>query len=126
MPWSMPAGRACPPTRPAPMPRRSSTTSSATIRPCTTRGDSWPTRSRSTASGSKPGRPCCWYWLPPQRGAPGHACPGQGLARRHAADALVHLLQAGVDPAALASHFRYRPLPNARVPQFAFSKEPTP
>ncbi|CAB3645800.1 cytochrome P450 [Achromobacter marplatensis] len=62
----------------------------------------------------------------PSSEAPGHACPGQGLARRHAADALVHLLQAGVDAAALASHFRYRPLPNARVPQFAFSKEPTP
>ncbi|CAB3655297.1 Uncharacterised protein [Achromobacter spanius] len=26
----------------------------------------------------------------------------------------------------LASRFRYRPLPNARVPQFAFSKEPNP
>lgn len=59
-------------------------------------------------------------------GAQRHACPGQGLARRHAADALFHLLQAGADAAALASRFRYRPLPNARVPQFAFSKEPTP
>lgn len=59
-------------------------------------------------------------------GAHGHACPGQDPARRHAADALVHVLRAGADPAALASHFRYRPLPNARVPQFAFSKEPNP
>ncbi|HEY9269343.1 MAG TPA: cytochrome, partial [Achromobacter sp.] len=39
---------------------------------------------------------------------------------------LVHVLRAGADPAALASRFRYRPLPNARVPQFAFSKEPNP
>ncbi|MBB1592440.1 cytochrome P450 [Achromobacter sp. UMC46] len=53
-------------------------------------------------------------------GALGHACPGQGLARHHAASALSHLLRAGADPAALAFRFRYRPLPNARVPQFAF------
>lgn len=67
-----------------------------------------------------------WTFGAPGLGAQGHACPGHSLARRHAAGALAHLLQTGVDPAALASHFRYRPLPNARVPQFAFSKEPTP
>lgn len=59
-------------------------------------------------------------------GALGHACPGGELARRHAADALVHLLRAGVDAAALAARFRYRPLPNARVPQFHFSEESNP
>ncbi|WP_454673317.1 cytochrome [Achromobacter pestifer] len=58
-------------------------------------------------------------------GALGHACPGQDLARDHAADALSHLLQADISPAALASDFRYRPLPNARVPLFAFPKEHT-
>lgn len=67
-----------------------------------------------------------WTFGAPGTGAPGHACPGQGLARRHASGALTHMLRAGADPAALASRFRYRPLPNARVPQFAFSKEPTP
>ena len=51
-------------------------------------------------------------------GAHNHACPGGLPARRHAADALVHLLRAGVDPSTLAARFRYRALPNARVPQF--------
>ncbi|WMD17996.1 cytochrome [Achromobacter seleniivolatilans] len=59
-------------------------------------------------------------------GAHGHACPGQTLARSHAADALLHLLHAGTDAHALASHFRYRPLLNARVPQFDFSKDHQP
>lgn len=40
--------------------------------------------------------------------------------------ALVHLLRAGVDDAALGARFRYRPLPNARIPQFDFTEEPTP
>ena len=48
-------------------------------------------------------------------GALGHACPGQDLARRHAAGALSHLLRAG-DAPALAARHRYRPLPNARLP----------
>lgn len=56
-------------------------------------------------------------------GAQRHACPGTALARRHAADALLHLLRAGTDPAALAKRFRYRPLPNARVPQFDFQED---
>lgn len=59
-------------------------------------------------------------------GAQRHACPGAALARSHAADALLHLLRAGVDPAALATRFRYRPLPNARVPQFDFSEDSNP
>ncbi len=59
-------------------------------------------------------------------GAHGHACPGRLPARRHAAGALSHLLRAGIDAAALAARFRYRPLPNARVPQFDFSEEPAP
>ncbi|QQB34989.1 cytochrome [Achromobacter deleyi] len=59
-------------------------------------------------------------------GALGHACPGRDLARRHAAGALVHLLRAGVDGRALAARARYRPLPNARIPQFDFTEEPTP
>ncbi|MGE8689440.1 MAG: cytochrome [Achromobacter sp.] len=58
-------------------------------------------------------------------GALGHACPGAGPARRHAAAALAHLLRAGADAVSLAARFRYRPLPNARVPQFDFSKEPS-
>ena len=49
-------------------------------------------------------------------GALGHACPGQDLARRHAAGALSHLLRAGADAPALAARHRYRPLPNARLP----------
>ena len=49
-------------------------------------------------------------------GALGHACPGQDLARRHAAGALAHLLRAGADAPALAARHRYRPLPNARLP----------
>ncbi|MEN4919786.1 cytochrome [Achromobacter spanius] len=56
-------------------------------------------------------------------GAHRHACPGGLPARRHAADALVHLLRAGVDPVALAARFRYRPLPNARLPRFDLPKE---
>ncbi|MCH1990270.1 cytochrome [Achromobacter xylosoxidans] len=59
-------------------------------------------------------------------GAQSHACPGRDAARRDAAGALVHLLRAGVDGAALAARFRYRPLPNARIPQFDFTEEPTP
>lgn len=59
-------------------------------------------------------------------GALGHACPGAGLARRHAASALSHLLRAGADAPALAARFRYRPLPNARVPQFDFPEDDTP
>lgn len=59
-------------------------------------------------------------------GAQRHACPGAALARRHAADALLHMLRAGVDPAALAMRFRYRPLPNARVPQFGFQEDSNP
>lgn len=59
-------------------------------------------------------------------GAQRHACPGAALARRHAADALLHMLRAGVDPAALAMRFRYRPLPNARVPQFDFQEDSNP
>ena len=39
-----------------------------------------------------------------------------GLARRHAAGALAHLLRAGADAPALAARHRYRPLPNARLP----------
>ncbi|MFY3597847.1 cytochrome, partial [Achromobacter xylosoxidans] len=59
-------------------------------------------------------------------GAQSHACPGRDAARRDAAGALVHLLRAGVDDAALVARFRYRPLPNARIPQFDFTEEPTP
>lgn len=59
-------------------------------------------------------------------GAYGHACPGRLPAHQHAAGALSHLLRAGIDAAALAARFRYRPLPNARVPQFDFSEEPAP
>lgn len=59
-------------------------------------------------------------------GALGHACPGRDAARRDAAGALVHLLQTGIDGAALAARFRYRTLPNARIPQFDFTEEPTP
>lgn len=58
-------------------------------------------------------------------GALGHACPGAELARRHAAAALAHLLRTGVDTVSLAARLRYRPLPNARVPQFDFPKEPS-
>ncbi|MCY1534126.1 hypothetical protein D9M68_694850 [compost metagenome] len=58
-------------------------------------------------------------------GALGHACPGAELARRHAAAALAHLLHADADTVSLAARFRYRPLPNARVPQFDFPKEPS-
>ena len=59
-------------------------------------------------------------------GAQRHACPGAALARSHAADALLHLLRAGVDTAALAARLRYRPLPNARVPQFDFQEDSNP
>lgn len=59
-------------------------------------------------------------------GAQGHACPGRDAARRDAAGALVHLLQAGINGAALAARFRYRPLPNARIPQFDFNEAPPP
>ncbi|MDQ1758860.1 cytochrome [Achromobacter aegrifaciens] len=59
-------------------------------------------------------------------GAFGHACPGRLPARQHAAGALTRLLRAGLDAAALAARFRYRPLPNARVPQFDFSEEQAP
>lgn len=59
-------------------------------------------------------------------GAQRHACPGGEPARRHAADALARLLCAGVDAAALAASFRYRPLPNARIPQFHFAEDTTP
>ncbi len=59
-------------------------------------------------------------------GALGHACPGRDAARRDAAGALAHLLKAGVNSAALAARFRYRPLPNARIPQFDLAKEPAP
>lgn len=59
-------------------------------------------------------------------GSLAHACPGRDLARGHAAGALVHLLRAGTDAAALAARFRYRPLPNARIPLFAFTKDTTP
>ncbi|EHK66277.1 hypothetical protein [Achromobacter arsenitoxydans] len=59
-------------------------------------------------------------------GAHNHACPGGLPARRHAADASVHLLRAGVDPSALAARFRYRALPNARVPQFDFLEDSKP
>ncbi len=56
-------------------------------------------------------------------GAFGHACPGRLPARQHAAGALVRLLRAGLPAAALAARFRYRPLPNARIPQFDFPEE---
>ncbi|SIT26299.1 cytochrome [Achromobacter sp. MFA1 R4] len=59
-------------------------------------------------------------------GAQRHACPGAVPARSHAADALLHVLGAGVDAAALAARFRYRPLPNARIPQFDFQEETRP
>lgn len=59
-------------------------------------------------------------------GALAHACPGRDLARGHAADALVHLLRAGADATALAARFRYRPLPNARIPLFAYTEDATP
>ncbi|WP_447918455.1 cytochrome [Achromobacter aegrifaciens] len=59
-------------------------------------------------------------------GAFGHACPGRLPARRHAASAFARLLRAGLDASALAARFRYRPLPNARVPQFDFSEEQAP
>lgn len=59
-------------------------------------------------------------------GALAHACPGRDLARRHAAGALRHLLHAAADAAALAARFRYRPLPNARIPQFAHPEDATP
>ncbi|MFY3552557.1 cytochrome [Achromobacter insolitus] len=59
-------------------------------------------------------------------GAFGHACPGRPTARTHAASAFTHLLRAGLDTRVLASRFRYRPLPNARVPQFDFPEEQTP
>ena len=38
----------------------------------------------------------------------------------------LHLLRAGVDGRALAARARYRPLPNARIPQFDFTEEPIP
>ncbi|MDH1179916.1 cytochrome [Achromobacter mucicolens] len=56
-------------------------------------------------------------------GAHRHACPGASLARSHAADALLHVLRQGMDPAPLAARFRHRPLPNARVPQFDFPED---
>lgn len=59
-------------------------------------------------------------------GALTHACPGRDLARGHAAGALVHLLRAGADATALAARFRYRPLPNARIPLFACTEDATP
>ncbi|MGE8655300.1 MAG: cytochrome [Achromobacter sp.] len=59
-------------------------------------------------------------------GALDHACPGRDAARHHAAAALRHLLQTGVDSIALAARHRYRHLPNARIPQFDFAEEPTP
>lgn len=59
-------------------------------------------------------------------GALAHACPGRDLARQHAAGALVHLLRAGADACALAARVRYRPLPNARIPLFAYSKDTLP
>jgi len=59
-------------------------------------------------------------------GAFGHACPGRLPARMHAADAYTRLLRAGLDTAALAARFRYRPLPNARVPLFDFPEDDTP
>lgn len=59
-------------------------------------------------------------------GAQRHACPGAALARSHAAAAVLHLLHEGVDPVALAARFRYRPLPNARVPQFDFPEDSNP
>ncbi len=37
-----------------------------------------------------------------------------------------HLLRAGVNAAALAARFRYRPLPNARVRPFDFQEDVTP
>lgn len=58
-------------------------------------------------------------------GALGHACPGSEPARHHAAAALAHLLRSGADAVSLAASFHYRPLPNARVPQFDFPKEPS-
>ncbi|MGY6271712.1 cytochrome [Achromobacter denitrificans] len=61
-----------------------------------------------------------------QFGALAHACPGSDPARRHAAASLAHLLNAGADAVALAARFRYRPLPNARVPLFHFPEEDTP
>jgi cytochrome P450 len=59
-------------------------------------------------------------------GALRHACPGAALAQSHAAAALLHLLREGADPAALAARYRYRPLPNARVPQFDFQEDRHP
>lgn len=59
-------------------------------------------------------------------GALTHACPGRDLARQHAAGALVHLLRAGVNAPALVARVRYRPLPNARIPLFAFTEDATP
>lgn len=56
-------------------------------------------------------------------GALRHACPGAALARSQAANALLNLLRHGMDPARLAARFRYRPLPNARVPQFDFPED---
>ncbi len=58
-------------------------------------------------------------------GALAHACPGRDLARQHAAGALRHLLHAGANAAALAARFRYRPLPNARIPQFSYLENAT-
>lgn len=59
-------------------------------------------------------------------GAQRHACPGSAPAIRHAAESLMHLLHSDVDAAALAARFRYRPLPNARVPQFDFLEDSNP
>lgn len=56
----------------------------------------------------------CGYAL----GAGAHACPGGEIAVAIAGAAVRQVVEAGVDPAELASSFAYRPSANARVPMF--------
>ncbi|MBJ6761816.1 cytochrome P450 [Myxococcaceae bacterium JPH2] len=51
-------------------------------------------------------------------GAGAHACPGHSLAQALASATVTALLARGIQPAALAQRFSYRPSVNARMPRF--------
>ena len=81
---------------------------------------------RDPAVNPEPDRFDAWRTAPRMFtfGAGVHACPGAALATTLAAVAIEWILDAGIDPDALALRFAYRTAQNTRVPLFASSAAP--
>ncbi len=69
----------------------------------------------ATASASAPAHPGERSWT---FGHGAHRCPGDALAATLAEATVAALLARGIEPAALAQAYRYRPSLNARIPHF--------